>query len=331
VRFVRPNYVADTNSLAWFKSGQINLPMELRHIRYFVVLAKELNFRRAAEVLRVAHPSLSKQIKDLERELEVNLFDRTTKKVQLTKAGRVFLKHAKTVLAKTDQAVLAARAAVWGQRDKMVLGSFGNLCSGFLPAAISRFSLSNPRVEITLREIDLGQQIAQLEDKKIQIAFTVITQGEPEITHLEQLTMFEIDPVVMISKVHRLASKVSVALTDLTNETVLCVSDNLSGGRHARLIKHLFEARSLRAPKVKRVEGFDILFALAVGNQGVTIVPGLPNSPAPIGLVERPLEMKPSDPKYQVRAVWLKNEASASVKNFIDALKLETSRRVRPR
>jgi DNA-binding transcriptional LysR family regulator len=69
------------------------------------------------------------------------------------------------------------------------------------------------------------------------------------------------------------------------------------------------------------VEGFDILFALAVGNQGVTIVPGLPNSPPPIGLVERPLERKPSDPKYLVRAVWLKNETSPAVKNFIDALK----------
>lgn len=176
--------------------------MELRHLRYFVVLAKELNFRRAAEILRVASPSLSRQIKDLEHELEARLFERDTKKVKLTGAGVVFLEQAEAVLAKADEAVAAVRGAVGGHTGKLMLSNIGPMGGEFLPATLTRFAQTYPHVEVSLKEVSPDEQIAQLENKQIQIAFTLNQAGDPKIPHLEHHVIFERDPIVLLSKFH---------------------------------------------------------------------------------------------------------------------------------
>jgi DNA-binding transcriptional LysR family regulator len=93
--------------------------MELRHLRYFVAVAEELNFRRAAERLHVSQPPLSQQIKRLEEEVNVQLFERTKRWVRLTSAGRLCLEHTREVLAQVESAVLAARRTVGGDGDRL--------------------------------------------------------------------------------------------------------------------------------------------------------------------------------------------------------------------
>jgi len=304
--------------------------MELRHLKYFVVLAKELNFRRAAEILRVASPSLSKQIKDLEYELEARLFDRDTKKVKLTSAGVVFFEQAEAVLAKANEAVAAVRGAVGGHAGKLSLGIFGPVSGEFLPATLSRFAHAYPQIEVSLKDISPDEQIAQLENKQIQIAFTINEKGDPEIPHLEQWAVLERDPIVLLSRFHPLSIKTSIKLTELTQETILCLSAGIALGRHATLIKELFQKHSLKPAKVKVVSSFESMFAFLICNQGVVLGPKLYKVPPPPGVVERPIEVRKDDPKFQLRAVWLKNDTSAPVKNFIAALKLEMGQHVEP-
>ncbi len=304
--------------------------MELRHLRYFVVLAKELNFRRAAEILRVASPSLSKQMKDLEYELEARLFDRDTKKVKLTSAGVVFLEQAEAVLAKANEAVAAVRRAVGGHAGKLSLGIFGPVSSEFLPATLSRFAHAYPQIEVSLKEISPDEQIAQLENKQIQIAFTINEKGDPEVPHLEQWTVLERDLIVLLSRFHPLSMKTSIKLTELTQETILCLSDGIAVGRHATLAKELYQKHSVTPPKLKQVNSFESMYAFMICNQGVVLGPKLYKVSPPPGIVERLIELRKDDPKYQVRAVWLKNDTSAPVKNFIAALKLEMGQHVGP-
>ena len=302
--------------------------MELRHLRYFVVLAKELNFRRAAEILRVASPSLSKQMKDLEHELEARLFDRNTKKVKLTSAGVVFLEQAEALLAKANEAVAAVRGAVGGHAGKLALGVLGPMSGEFLPATLSRFAQTYPHVEVSLKDIGPDEQIAQLENNQIQIAFTVNQAGEPAIPHLEHHIIFEREPIVLLSRFHPLATKKSIKISELARDTMLCLSDGVALGCHAAFVKAIFKKHALKPAKIKPVNSFESMYAFMICNQGVTTGPKLYKVPPPPGIVERPIEVNKSDPKYQIRAVWLKNDTSAPVNNFIAALKLETGQHV---
>jgi len=304
--------------------------MELRHLRYFVVLAKELSFRRAAQILSVANPSLSRQIVDLENELEVRLFERDTKKVSLTSAGVVFLEHAEAMLAKADEAVAAVRGAVGGHVGKLSLGIFGPVSGEFLPATLARFAQAYPQIEVSLKDISLDKQIAQLENKQIQIAFTINQKGDPEIPHLEQWTVLEREPIVLLSKFHPLAVNACIKLTELTQETILCLSDGLAFGRHATLVKELFQKHAVKPAKLKQVNSFESMYTFMICNQGVGLGPKLYKVAPPPGIVKRLLEVREDDPKYQLRVVWLKNDTFAPVKNFIDVLKREMGQHVEP-
>src|SRR5664279_401085 len=113
--------------------------MELRHLRYFVTVAEELNFRRAAERLHVVQPALSRQIKDLEYDLRVRLLDRDTVRVRLTDAGRVFLDEARQILAHAERAKEMARDAAAGRRGRLVIGNVGPVTTSFMPASLTAF------------------------------------------------------------------------------------------------------------------------------------------------------------------------------------------------
>ena len=180
------------------------------------------------------------------------------------------------------------------------------------------------------QEIAPDQQITQLENKQIQIAFTFNQAGDPKIPHLEHHVLFERDPIVLLSRFHALAAKKSIKITELARDTILCLSDDVGHGRHAALVKAIFQKHALKPAKIKQVNSFESMYAFMICNQGVTLGPKLYRVPPPPGIVERPIQVNKSDPKYQIRAVWLKNETSAPVKNFIDALKLEMSLRVNP-
>jgi DNA-binding transcriptional LysR family regulator len=143
--------------------------MELRHLKYFIVLAEELHFRRAAERLGIAQPPLSKQIRDLELELEVKLFERNQQRVLLTKAGKVFLKEVRLVMAQVDIAVTRVQQAHQGGAAKISIG-FNASAQQVLEKVLAALENLTPELQISLQELNGLEQLAALRCNRIDLA-----------------------------------------------------------------------------------------------------------------------------------------------------------------
>ena len=145
--------------------------MELRHLRYFVAVAEDLNFRKAAGRLHISRPALSKQIKDLEDEISVKLLLRDTVSVALTKAGEIFLADAREVLSQAEEAISRAREAQDGNLGSLRIGSVGIIATDFLPKTLKIFNQKYPGVEVAFVEMLPAEQLDALARGRIDIGF----------------------------------------------------------------------------------------------------------------------------------------------------------------
>jgi DNA-binding transcriptional LysR family regulator len=145
--------------------------MELRHLRYFVSVAETLNFTRAAEKLHTAQPSLSRQIKDLEEELGVQLLNRTKQAVTLTAEGRSFLGDAKRLLALAAETIESVRRLRTGEVRALNIGYVSNLFFDLLPKTLASFHESFPAISVNLFDLSCGAQFRALEEGKLDLGF----------------------------------------------------------------------------------------------------------------------------------------------------------------
>src|ERR1051325_4335908 len=155
--------------------------MELRHLRYFVAVAEELSFTRAAEKLRIAQPSLTRQIKDLEEEIEARLLDRTRKQVKLTKEGEYFLARAKRILGDTREMVESVRD-VGRQAASIGIGYVPTPFHRVLPISISSFQQQFPNVSVKIFGMSPADQFRALTEHKIDIAFVGMSEAHGDGT-----------------------------------------------------------------------------------------------------------------------------------------------------
>src|SRR5215207_2956046 len=149
--------------------------MELRHLRYFVAVAEEQNVTRAAAKLHVSQPPLSRQIRDLENELGVALFEHGAKAVRLTEAGRVFLTEARAVLQRAAEAVQTVKAVASGQRGEIQVGYAPSLTVEILPRALRQFQEANPGIRVQLHDLSTREMLRGLSDGKLHVALIIET------------------------------------------------------------------------------------------------------------------------------------------------------------
>jgi DNA-binding transcriptional LysR family regulator len=144
--------------------------MELRHLRYFIAVAEELHFGRAAQVLGISQPPLSQQIQALEQEVGARLFERTNRRVELSEAGRLFLEEARLALAQVDKAADVARRAQLGELGELKIGFTSSApFNSTIPQAIFSFRQRFPAVHLNLREMSSTQVADALVDGKIEV------------------------------------------------------------------------------------------------------------------------------------------------------------------
>jgi DNA-binding transcriptional LysR family regulator len=293
--------------------------MELRHLRYFVTVAEELNFRRAAERLHVVQPALSRQIKDLEYELRVRLLDRDTVRVRLTDAGRVFIEEARQILAQAERAGDMAREAAAGRRGRLIIGNVGPVTTSFMPASLTEFRARYPEVAVTLMEIEPGEQISALESGVIQVGFTV--EKDPVLpAHLRRLRVLRSPMCAVVGPGHRLAGVKRISLAELAGEKLLSFAGHKSQ-THADLVRGMFVANGLKAGPTKIVEGFESLLAMIAGGQGVSLMPQHISLSGADKVEIIPLKEATDDLVFELSAVWRDGETSPLARNFVDLLR----------
>jgi DNA-binding transcriptional LysR family regulator len=192
--------------------------MELRHLTYFLAVAERLNFSRAAEDLHVAQPAISQQIRALEEELDVKLFDRLGKRVALTEAGQALLPHARRILAAVEAAQNEVRERHTLTRGTVSLGAPTTVSTHRLPGQLTRFKREYPGLEVTLREAGTESLLRLVVEGKLDLAIVATDVLPPEV---EVAAYLDEHYILAVSANHPLAKHRSARLADLAGEAFI--------------------------------------------------------------------------------------------------------------
>lgn len=292
--------------------------MELRHLRYFVAVAEELHFGRAAARLHIAQPPLSRQVRDLEQELGAELFSRVKGRVTLTHAGRAFLVEARRTLAQAERARLVAQRAAQGEIGRLRVGFVeAATYSGLLPDVLELVRTQLPNVGLELFELSSLQQTEALRDGRVDVGLLhSLPYDAVEWLGMERLTSDAM--VVALPREHRLARRSEVPLQALAGEPFLMLRRPDGPGLHDRIIAACQTAGF--SPSVAQQAGqLQTLVGLVAAGAGVALVPGVLDALRRPGVVYRPLTGLEVD--MGTWAVWRLADESPVRARFLDALR----------
>lgn len=286
--------------------------MELRHLRYFVAVAEELHFHRAAERLHISQPPLSQQVRALEAELDVLLLERNRRGVALTPAGAVFLAEARAILAAVEAATESARSVARGASGRLSLAFVGSAMHGALPAVLRAHRLAFPQVELALRELPTAAQLEALRAGRIDVGVIRPPVDGPDLV----LETIHTEPVVVaLPEGHPLAARERVALADLHGEGFVLLARREAPGLHESLVRAL--ARAGGAPRVvQEVREMQTVVGLVAAGLGVSLVPASVGADAHHGVVYRPVAGEA--PTVALALAWRSGDRSAVLEAFLE-------------
>jgi DNA-binding transcriptional LysR family regulator len=243
--------------------------MELRHLRYFVAVAEEKNFTRAAARLCMAQPPLSRQIQQLEEELGTILFARDARPLKLTEAGEFFYAHAQQLLARTVD--LKAMTQRVGKIERtMAIGFVASTLYGMLPKIIRRFKSLYPSIELDLHEMTTMEQIKALKEGRIDVGFGRIKH---EDANVRRIVLREERLMAAVPVGHPLTlSGNPVSLKDLVTETLI-IYPKAPRPSYADQVLEVFRDRALVPGKIREVRELQIALGLIAASEGIAIVP----------------------------------------------------------
>jgi DNA-binding transcriptional LysR family regulator len=202
--------------------------MELRHLRYFVAVAENLSFTKAAATLRLAQPSLTRQIHNLEEEIGVRLLERSKSRVALTEEGRSFLTDARRILALATESVLSVQRLSRGETGELNIAYLPNFDFELLPETLRAFRQAFPHIALNLFDMSPAEQFRALEARKIDLGFVGLPPPAASGLYWQSITRHR--TIVVLAAKHRLARKRQVKLTDLENMFFVGMSEKTHPG-----------------------------------------------------------------------------------------------------
>ncbi len=292
--------------------------MELRHLRYFVAVAREGHITRAAEKLHMQQPPLSQQIKALEQEIKAPLFVRLPRGVALTDAGRSFLVDAEAILASVESAKARAQRTARGEVGRIAVGFTTSAPFHPLVArAIREFRTTRPDISFGLEESSSGELVSGLREERLDIAFIRAGLADPDGITVHELLAE--DMAVALPPRHPLTKRASLTLKDLALENFILYRRPDGRGLYDVIIAACAEAGfsphvGQEAPRIVST------LNLVAAGLGITIVPASLSRLPLEGVTYRPLKGRPAV-KVPLNLACRRNERSAAVLAFIDLVR----------
>lgn len=298
----------------------MNTGLDLRQLRYFVCLADELHFGRAAERLGIAQAPLSLQIRAMEDRLGVALFHRTTRRTRLTSAGETLLRHAQTILDGMDRAVAHTRAMAGEETGRLTIAGVNMAMTHVIPPILTEFRTAWPAVIVDVIHLGTSEQLRTLETGEINIAFIRPTH---QAAHMQVETLLREGFVAALPKGHPLCAKAELSLSDIITEPLIGYAPIL-GANYATMLREAFRRTGMTPRIVQECTHTTSVAAQVASGLGLAVMPSwIQNIHSPY-LEFRPVPELPR--AIELVVAWPSGETAPMVRDFI-----ATTRRVAAR
>ena len=286
--------------------------MELRQLRYFVAVAEELHFRRAAVRLHISQPPLSQQIRQLEDELGYPLLARTRRRVELTPAGEAFLRDARALLAELDGAVETARRIDAGQTGRLRVNFVGSALLSIVPGIVQRFRAARPSVEIELHERSTIEQLRAISAGVVDVG--LVRPPIDDIPEVRTETVLTERTVAALPAGHELTSLRRIPLHRLGSEPLVMFPRSQAPGFHDLLMSSM-SAPGTHPQVVQYAPEMLTIIGLVATGIGVSLVPASVTRLALDGVTYRPVA---GAPRAELIAIVRASDDSPLVRAFIE-------------
>ncbi|OGW25883.1 MAG: hypothetical protein A2X59_12980 [Nitrospirae bacterium GWC2_42_7] len=285
--------------------------MELRHLRYFVAVAEELHFTKAAVRLHIAQPPLSQQIHNLEEELGIKLFERVKRTTRLTDAGICFFKEAKQILLHVEQASETARRVDRGETGRLAVGFVGSVVHTFLPKTFRLFRERFPHVELVLYELNSNEQAKAILDKRFDIGFLYPHFHDDR---LQLQTIVRAPFVVAMPNKHILSSLKKIDIKELAQEPFIVLTRSSEPVIRDTFISMCHSAGF--SPKIaQEASQIQTVLGIVASGLGICLVPDhIKNIKRP-GVLYKPLSGSP--PIVELAVAWRDDSHSPLIESFV--------------
>jgi DNA-binding transcriptional LysR family regulator len=297
--------------------------MELRHLRYFVAVAEELHFSRAAERLHLSPPSLTEQIQHLEQELGAHLFVRTKRNVALTDAGARFLEEARLTLRQAEHAELVARLAGRGEVGRVEIGYVSSAaCTGLLTAAVATYRRAHPLVSLSIKHMPTPQQLDQLTEGRLDIGFLRPPARYP--VGISAMILARQAVIIALPNDHRLAETDPISAAMLAEERFIATTAEAEFGFYRHTVAVGEQGKFV--PRIaERAADFFTIVTLVAAGFGIAVIPQSCACIQIPGVVYKSLS--PQTKQAELAATYRRDEKAPAVKAFLQHLR---SSRLKP-
>lgn len=289
--------------------------IEMRHLRYFIAVAQESNFSRAAEKLHISQPPLSQQIQKLEEELGVKLIERQTRPVMLTEAGKFFYQQAQGLVDQFDQFLDKTQKMARGEEGVLTVAFVSSATYELMPGILRNFRKLYPGVSLNLIEKNTPQQLEAIRNKQINVGIGRPFTEDPEI---ESLWILDESVVVAIPSEHAWTNKTSVMLRELANEDMINFYWSLEPS-FGNFVMTTCRKAGFEPRVVQRTGELQTALGLVAAGIGVALLPASVEHTSREGVKYIPLE-KPS-PTISMVATYRKDDTSPILKRFLDVIR----------